>query len=92
MERVNKVQLYYFSAEWCMPCKNYGPIVERVCAQTGTELVKFDISTPEGEQLATAEGVRGVPTVILSKDGYWQDTRQGVMSESGLRAFIDGAM
>lgn len=87
-EETKMLKLYYFSADFCQPCKTFAPIVERVCKQTGTELIKVDISTPEGEQLATAEGVRGVPTIVLSKNGCWQDTRQGMMTENGLRALI----
>jgi len=82
------LELHYFSAPWCNPCRSFGLIVEKICQQTGTKLVKIDISTSEGEMLALTEGIRGVPTIILSKDGMWQDQKQGVVTESGLRAMI----
>lgn len=82
------VKVIYFSAPWCGPCKSYSPIVERVCTELGVELEKVSIDTDEGQQIASNEGIRGVPAIILTKDGMWQDQRQGVMSESALVKMI----
>jgi len=86
------LELHYFSAPWCAPCKQFLPIVEKVCQQTGTKLVKIDISTSEGEMLALTEGIRGVPTIIIHASSETIGIRNnGVLNEHALRGMIERA-
>lgn len=82
------VKVIYFTASFCQPCKQFGPIVERVCTELGVELEKISIDTDEGQELANNNGVRGIPTVILAKQRELIDMRQGVMSESALVSML----
>jgi thioredoxin-like negative regulator of GroEL len=77
------MQLLYFSASYCAPCKQFLPVVEKVCEQTGVELVKMDAESDE----AQTYHIRGVPTLILV-DGVKRVRNQGVMSEYSLRGLI----
>lgn len=82
-------KIIYFSAPWCAPCKTFAPIMERVANELGWVVEKIDISTEDGEKIATAEGIKAVPTLILEKGGMWQDQRQGSMSESKFRDWLN---
>ena len=55
----------YFSAPWCGPCKQLGPIMDEVATQVEVQKVNVD----DNPQLAQHYGVRNVPTVILTEDG-----------------------
>jgi thioredoxin 1 len=78
-----------FWAQWCGPCKALAPIVEEVAQKyTGTvKFVKLDVdnnaSTPP------KFGVRGIPTLILFKDGQVKATQVGLISKADLVKFID---
>ena len=86
------IEIRYYSAPWCGPCKQLSPIVEKVANAVNSQLVKVDISTDEGAELASANGVRGVPTIAVYRDGQLIDVRQGMMSEAGLLTMVDGAI
>ncbi len=79
------MKLYYFSASYCAPCRQFLPVVEKVCEQTGVELVKVDAENDT--ETAFAYHIRGVPTLVFV-DGEEIGRHQGVMSESGLRGLI----
>ena len=58
-------KLLYFSADWCQPCKQLGPMMEKISQQIPIQKINVD-SNPE---LQAKYGVRNVPTVILVRDG-----------------------
>ena len=58
-------KLLYFSAEWCQPCKQLGPVMEKVSQQIPMQKINVD-NNPE---LQARYGVRNIPTVILIRDG-----------------------
>jgi thioredoxin 1 len=58
-------KLLYFSADWCQPCKQLGPMMEKISQQIPTQKINVD-TNPE---LQARYGVRNVPTVILVRDG-----------------------
>tara|TARA_R110001583_G_scaffold14811_6_gene61678 strand:- start:57 stop:308 length:252 start_codon:yes stop_codon:yes gene_type:complete len=58
-------KLLYFSADWCQPCKQLGPMMEKISQQIPIQKINVD-SNPE---LQARYGVRNVPTVILVRDG-----------------------
>lgn len=60
------MELKYFTASWCAPCKTFGPIVESVTKTFGLDIIKIDIEkNPE----QVPEDVKSVPTIIKYKDG-----------------------
>lgn len=74
------MKFIYFHAAWCMPCRQLGPIMEKV-KNTGIPVQKIDVDTPN--PLIAEMGIRNVPTVILvSKTNEEYARMVGVQSES----------
>ena len=85
----NKPVLVDYWAEWCGPCKMIAPILEEVSGDYDDKLTiaKLDVDANQGTSMKY--GVRGVPTLMLFKDGNVVATRVGALSKSQLTAFID---
>jgi thioredoxin 1 len=83
-----------FWAEWCGPCKMITPIFEELAniyASDGDKTpVKFvKVNVDENEQTPTKYGVRGIPTLMLFKEGTLEATKVGAITKSQLISFID---
>jgi len=81
------VVLVDFYADWCGPCKQLEPVVERVAAGTDATVAKVDIDA--NQQLAAQYGVRSVPTLLLFADGEPVERLVGMQQEPQLRSLID---
>lgn len=77
-----------FFADWCMPCKMFAPILEKVAEKLGDKVVIAKINIDEAEQIAASHGVMSIPTIILFKDGKETDRNVGAMSAGDLLSFI----
>lgn len=78
-----------FWAEWCGPCKAIAPLVEEI-AQTYQGRIKvMKLNVDENRDTPPKYGIRGIPTLILFKDGEVKDTKVGMLTHSQLAAFID---
>lgn len=77
-----------FWADWCMPCKQLIPTLETFASSdVDIKIYKVNIDGP-GQDLAIANAVRAVPTLILFKDGELVDRKVGVLSLSQLKEWV----
>ena len=81
-----------FWAPWCAPCQIVGPILEELAAEYDGQLQIAKVNTQEHAFHAVQLGVRGIPTMILFKDGVEKDRLVGAMPKSELRLWIDRAV
>jgi len=78
-----------FYADWCGPCKMLSPIVEEVAEEYAAKVKIVKIDVDQNNMTPQKYGVRGIPTLILFKDGEVEATKVGSLSKSQLTAFID---
>ncbi|MGV6809037.1 MAG: thioredoxin TrxA [bacterium] len=76
-------------AEWCGPCKMIAPILDEVATIYEGKLIIAKLNIDENPESARKYGVRGIPTLMLFKDGANEGTKVGALSKSQLIAFID---
>ena len=78
-----------FWAEWCGPCKMIGPALEELAAEYKGKLTIAKVDIDENPMSPNQYGVRGIPTMILFKDGKQVATKVGAAPKSALKAWID---
>ena len=81
-----------FWAEWCGPCKMIGPALEEIAGEFSGKLKIAKVNIDENPMTPTTYAVRGIPTLILFKDGKPAETKVGAMPKSALKAWIQGAL
>jgi len=78
-----------FWAEWCGPCKMLAPILDEIATLYQGRLTVAKMNIDENTQIPQKFGVRGIPTLMLFKNGELESTRVGAISKSQLTAFLD---
>lgn len=78
-----------FWADWCGPCQNLGPILDKLAAEYRDVLKLVKIDTDKEQELAAQFGIRSLPTVVFLKDKQVVDHFMGVQPESEIRQKID---
>ncbi len=81
-----------FWAEWCGPCKMIAPILEEIASEYGDALTVAKLDIDENQETPQKYAVRGIPTLIIFKDGEVAGTKVGAVSKSQLSAFIDSVI
>ncbi len=76
-------------ADWCSPCRAIAPILNEVAQEYAGRLTVAKLNVDENQQTPQKYGVRGIPTLMLFKNGNIEATKVGSMSKSQLIAFID---
>ena len=76
-------------AEWCGPCKSIAPILDEVAREYSLRLKIAKINVDQNQQVPAKFAVRGIPTLMLFKNGAVEATRVGALSKSQLTAFLD---
>jgi len=76
-------------AEWCGPCRMIAPILEEVSKEYEGRLTVAKLNVDENQQTPAKFGIRGIPTLMLFKNGDIAATKVGALSKSQLTAFID---
>ena len=76
-------------AEWCGPCKMIAPILDDIAKSYAGRLKVAKLNIDDNQTTPATYGVRGIPTLMLFKNGAVEATKVGMMSKSQLTAFID---
>ncbi|ANN78677.1 thioredoxin TrxA [Bordetella flabilis] len=79
-------------AEWCGPCKMIAPILEEVAKEYAGRLTVAKINVDENQDTPAKYGIRGIPTLMLFKNGQAAATKVGALSKSQLTSFLDSAL
>lgn len=78
-----------FWASWCGPCKMLAPILEEIANEKEGVLNVIKVNVDEVPQLSSRFGIRGIPTLLLMRNGIVEATKVGVLSKPQMTAFID---
>ena len=85
-----KPVLVDYWAEWCGPCKMIAPILDEVSSTYEGKLQIAKMNVDENRDIPAKFGIRGIPTLMLFKDGQLAATKGGALSKAQLTAFLDG--
>ncbi|HEY8555341.1 MAG TPA: thioredoxin TrxA [Burkholderiales bacterium] len=77
-------------AEWCGPCKMIAPVLEEIAREYSGRLKVAKLNIDENPMTPPKYGIRGIPTLMLFKNGTVEATKVGAVSKSQLSAFLDG--
>ena len=78
-----------FWAEWCGPCKSLSPIVDETSKDYEGKIKFAKINVDENADTTKEFGIRGIPTLILFKNGEKKETKVGLLTKSELISFLD---
>ncbi|MGL4755527.1 MAG: thioredoxin TrxA [Aeromonadaceae bacterium] len=78
-----------FWAEWCGPCKMIAPILDEVAGEYAGRLTVAKLNIDQNAETAPKYGIRGIPTLLLFKNGAVAATKVGALSKSQLKDFLD---
>ena len=76
-------------AEWCGPCKVIAPVLEEIANEYDGKMKVCKLDIDANEATPPKYGIRGIPTLMLFKDGAVEATKVGALSKSQLTAFLD---
>ncbi|MCB1869165.1 MAG: thioredoxin TrxA [Gammaproteobacteria bacterium] len=76
-------------AEWCGPCKMIAPVLDEIAVEYAGKVKLAKLNIDENPNTPPRYGIRGIPTLMIFKDGEVEATKVGAVSKSQLTAFID---
>ncbi len=85
----SELVLIDYWAEWCGPCKMIAPIIDELAEEYGDKIKIAKFNIDENPETPPKYGIRGIPTLMLFKNGNVEATKVGAVSKSQLAAFID---
>jgi len=81
-----------FWAEWCGPCKQIGPILDEMDKEMGEKVTIAKVNIDDNPNTPTKYGVRGIPTLILFKNGEVAATKVGALPKSKLVEWVESSI
>ncbi|MCG9713140.1 thioredoxin TrxA [Shewanella insulae] len=81
-----------FWAEWCGPCKMIAPILDDVADEYAGKVTIAKLNVDQNNASPAKYGVRGIPTLLIFKNGELADTKVGALSKTQLKEFIDAQL
>jgi len=85
----SKLVLVDFWAEWCGPCKQIAPLLDEISIQKKDDLLILKLNVDENQKTPQKYNVRGIPTLMLFKEGNLVDTKIGSLPKSSLEDWIN---
>ena len=87
--QADKPVLVDYWAEWCGPCKAIAPVLDEIAKQYAGKLKVAKVNVDENQEIPRKYGIRGIPTLMLFKNGNMEAQKVGALSKSQLTAFLD---
>ncbi len=78
-----------FWAEWCGPCKMIAPVLEEVAVSHAGKIKIAKVDVDDNREIAAKYGIRGIPTLMIFKNGELAAQKVGALSKAQLTAFVD---
>ena len=85
----DKPVLVDYWAEWCGPCKMIAPILDEIATELADKIIVAKLNIDDNPETPQHYGVRGIPTLMLFKNGEIEATKVGALSKSQLADFIE---
>jgi thioredoxin 1 len=79
-------------AEWCGPCKMIAPVLDDIAVEYSDRLIVAKLNIDENPQTPPKYGIRGIPTLMIFKNGQVEATKVGAVSKAQLTAFLDDSL
>jgi len=81
-----------FWAEWCGPCKMIAPVLDEIAVEYASRLKVCKVDVDSNPSIPEKFGIRGIPTLIVFKDGNAVETKVGALSKTQLAEFVDSCI
>ena len=79
-------------AEWCGPCKMIAPVLDEIATEYSNRLKVVKLNIDDNPQTPPKYGIRGIPTLMVFKNGQVEATKVGAVSKAQLTAFLDDSL